>query len=327
MVGLFPDAYLIADQSGLGTLEICYDNVQWLNRRSEPVRADDPFVANYHGHLAFELKGRYREGDEFVDVFGSRFVSPEEYHYLFAAANEEILEDACPLEQIGQRIHANLPPDRAVKIVPDRLTYLASARNRPSRVLAANWGQGAEWRDWFVTGIGVTAMEFDGDPTIADRVRQHLQSLYQSQQSMVYSELLRPGSNNATPGGPDLYALTQEVSNRKAFTRAIVSLFYPSSLLDSDRIRSALEGQGGLLDESVLARFRDGNVAVSTIGERGTVRMEAFRADWARLPESVRRSGSVSNSVAHGLTRLNALYRDFFGLRTGDAPVPAPISP
>jgi hypothetical protein len=98
-------------------------------------------------------------------------------------------------------------------------------------------------------------------------------------------------------------------------------------LLDSDRIRSALEGQGGLLDESVLARFRDGNIAVSTIGERGTVRMEAFRADWARLPESVRRSGSVSNSVAHGLTRLNALYRDFFGLRTGDAPVPAPITP
>lgn len=322
LVGLFPDAYLIADQSRLGRIEICYDNVQWLGRRSEPVREDDPFVANYYGHLAFELKGRYVENGEGTEVFGSQFVSPNEYHYLFAAADEAILEDACPIEQIGKRIHANLSPTRKIRIVPDRLTYLSSARTRPSGVLASNWGQGAEWRDWFVTGIGVTPIEFVDAPSLRDRVNQHLQSLYQAQQSMVYSALLRPGPNSAVPQGIALDALIQEVSNRKALARSAVSLFYPSLLLDSDHIRGALEGQGGLLDQSVLERFRDSNVAVSTIGERGTLRLEAFRADWGRLPENVRRSGAVDNSVAHGLTRLNALYRDFFGLKTGAGTAP-----
>lgn len=322
LVGLFPDPYLIADQSGLGSIQICYDNVQWLNRRSEPVRADDPFVANYYGHLAFELKGRYVESGETVDVFGSRFISPEEYHYLFASVDGDILEDACPLEHVGERIHASLSDSRRFRIVPDRLTYLSSARKRPSGVLAANWGQGAEWRDWFVTGIGVTPIEFDGDPTIADRVNQHVQSLYQAQQAMVYSALLRPGPNGAGPQGVDLAGVAQEVSSRKALIRSLVSLFYPSLLLDSDHIRGALEGQGGLIDESVLARFRDGNVAVSTLGERGTLRLERFRADWSRLPDDVRRTGAVGNSVAHGLTRLNALYRDSFGLEREESPPP-----
>ena len=316
LVGLFPDVYLIADQSGLGSIEICYDNVRWLNRRSQPVRAEDPFVADYYGHLAFGLKGRYVENGSKVDVFGGSFVSPEEYHYLFAAQDEEILDDTCPLEHFGSRIHASLDPERRFRIVPDRLTYLASARNRPSRVLAANWGQGAEWRDWFVTGIGVTPIEVRGDPAITDRVSQHLQSLYQAQQSMVYSALLRPGLDGSPPDVADLHALTQIVNNKKAFISSIVSLFYPLQLLDSDNIRSALAGQGGLLDEEVLARFRDGNVAVSSIGERGMVRLEEFRGDWSRLPEDVRRSGSVGNSVAHALTRLNAIYRAFFGLQS-----------
>ncbi len=315
MIGLFPDAYLIADQSGLGEVQICYDNVEWVNRRSEPVRADDPFVANYFGYLSFELKGRYVENDEVTDVFGSRFISPEEYHYLFAALNDEVLEDACPMERVGNRIHATLDDSGGFRMVPNRLTYLTAARNRPSTVLAANWSQGAEWRDWFVTGIGVSPLEFEGDPTIRDRVNQHLQSLYQSQQAMVYSALLRPNPVDSALT-TDLHSLTRDVTNQKAFVRAIISLFYPSQPLDSDTSRAALEGQNGLLDESVLARLRDGNVAVSTISERATVRLESFRTDWGRLPDPVRRSGSVSNSVAHALTRLNAVYRDFFGLQT-----------
>ncbi len=315
LVGLFPDAYLIADQSGLGEVQICYDNVQWLSRRSEPVRPEDPFVANYYGHLAFELKGRYVQGENAVDVFGSRFVSPEEYHYLFAAQDDAILDDSCPLEHVGKRIHAELDSTRSFHIVPNRLTYLASARNRPSKVLADNWGQGAEWRDWFVTGIGVSAIDYDGDPAIRDRVSQHLRRLYQSQQSMVYTALLNPGMNGAANNGMSLSDLTQEVNNRKAAIRAMVTLLYPSQLLDSDSTRAALAGHAGLLDEDVLVRFRDGNIAVSSISARGTLRLEDFRGQWTRLPENVRRSGSVGNSVAHALTRLNAVYREFFALR------------
>ena len=324
LVGLFPDAYLVADQSGLGRIEICYDNVEWLNRRSEPVRPEDPFVANYYGHLAFELKGRYIEGDESVDVFGSRFVSPEEYHYLFAAQDEEVLADSCPMERVGEKINATLDESRGLRIVPNRLTYLASARSRPSAVLVSNWDQGAEWRDWFVTGIGVTAMEFDGDPLIEDRVSQHLQSLYQAQQAMLYSALLRPVPGDQNSSGLDLYDLTQAVTSRKALIRSIINLFYPSLLLDSDSTRAALEGQAGLLDESILARFQDGNVPVASIGELGTERLQEFRADWGRLPDDVRRNGLVANSVAHALIRLNTIYQEFFGIQAQEPPSRAP---
>ena len=96
LIGQFPDPYLIADQTGLGELEICYDNVQWINRRSDPVRPEDPHVANYYGNLSFDVRGRYREGGEVTDVFGFNFVSPGEYHYLFAPATEEVTEQAVP---------------------------------------------------------------------------------------------------------------------------------------------------------------------------------------------------------------------------------------
>ena len=93
LIGKFPAQYLVADQSGLGEVEICYDNVQWVSRRSERVREDDPHVANYYGRLSFDVIGRFREGDEALDVFGFNFISPEEYHYLFAAQDEEVLAD------------------------------------------------------------------------------------------------------------------------------------------------------------------------------------------------------------------------------------------
>lgn len=320
LVGMFPDPYLIADQTGMGQIEICYDNVEWLNRRQELLREEDSFVADYYGHLGFELHGRYVEKGEATSVFGARFVSPDEYHYLFAARDDEVLEDNCPIERIGTKISATLSKDRTLPIVPNRLTYLTSLRSRPSRVFAANWSQGEEWRDWFVTGIGVTSIDHDGDPTIGDRVGQHLQALYQSQQAALYSALLSPPGTDA--GQSNLYELANAVSNRKALMRSIVSLFYPSQQLDSDAVRMALEGQSGLLDRAVLQRFRDANVPISSISDVGTLRLETFLGHWNKLPESVRRTGSVANSVAHALTRLNTLYREYFAVPTPPAPRP-----
>jgi hypothetical protein len=151
LIGLFPDHYLIADQTGLGDIEICYDNMQWVQRRAEPVRADDPHVANFFGRLSFNLIGRYVEGENTSTVFGSNFISPDEYHYLFAPASDEVLDDSCPTEWVGSKIVTPLNNDVGFRVVPDRLTYMASARNQPSRIINLNWSRGSEWRDWFVT--------------------------------------------------------------------------------------------------------------------------------------------------------------------------------
>lgn len=313
LIGLFPEPYLIADQTGLGNIEICYQNMEWVNRRAVPVRPEDPHVANYYGHLSFELVGRYLESGSARDIFGSTIVSPDEYHYLFAAATDEVREDNCPVEWIGSRIVTTLDDSDNFRVVPNRLTYLASARKKPSEVIEANWSKGAEWRDWFVTGLGVTQHKYPVDQTIAGRVNQHLQTLYQAQQSMIYAALLRPQPRGTSGDAMEsLLDLQEELTARKALVRAYLNLFYPDSMMDSDDIRSALEGYGSLLDTATLMRFRESNTAVSSINEAGIRRIEQFQADWNRQPESVRRSGSIAGSVAHAIIRLNALYLEFF---------------
>ncbi len=314
LIGLFPDPYLIADETGLGSIEICYDNMQWVDRRSVPVRPDDPHVANYFGRLSFDVIGRYRENESVIDVFGSNFISPDEYHYLFAAATEEVLEDSCPTEWVGTKIVTTLSNSNAALVVPDRLTYLASIRSRPSEIVNSNWGRGSEWRDWFVTGLGVTPHEYAADETIYGRVNQHLQTLYQAEQSVIYAALLRPQVRGGGNSDLQLQDLQEELTARKALLRSYIHLFYPGLMIDSDKIRGSLEGYGALLDTAVLRRFREGNVAVASINELGLSRLEQFQSDWNQLPDSMRRTGSIGSSVAHAIIRLNALYYDFFVL-------------
>lgn len=315
LIGLFPDTYLIADQTGLGSVEICYKNMEWVDRRAVPVRPEDNSVANYFGRLSFELVGRYQENGVVSEVFGSTLVSPDEYHYLFAAATDEVLDDNCPVEWVGSRVVTTLKSNAAFRVVPDRLTYLASAREKPSEVIEANWSRGAEWRDWFVTGLGVTPHDYPADETISGRVNQHLRRLYQAEQSMIYNALLRSQSRGT--GGEameSLLNLQEELTARKALVRAYLNLFYPDAVMDSDAIRGALEGYGSLLDTDTLMRFRESNVAVSSINEAGISRIERFQADWNRQPETVRRSGSIAVGVAHAIIRLNAVYYQFFVL-------------
>ncbi len=314
LIGLFPDQYLIADQTGLGKIEICYDNMSWVQRRSELIRPDDPNVANYFGRLSFDLIGRYVEDGVVSKVFGSNFISPEEYLYLFAAARDEVLDDSCPTELIGSKIVTGLRGDNSFRVVPDRLTYLTSARSQPSQIIASNWSSGAEWRDWFVTGLGVTPFEYRQDETITVRVNQHLKSLYQEEQAILYSTLLSRPSRNSSKSEVSLYKQMTEVDTSKKLVRFYMSLFYPDLLMDSDEIRGFLEGSGALVDGPMLRRFKEGNVPVESINDIAVARLTEFNARWIRLLKPVRRSGSVALNVAHSITRLNALYQEFFAL-------------
>jgi hypothetical protein len=312
LIGLFPDHYLIADQTGLGNIEICYDNMQWVERRAEPVRADDPHVANYFGRLSFDLIGRYVEQENTSNVFGSNFISPDEYHYMFAAASDDVLEDSCPTEWIGSKIVTGLSNESGFRVVPDRLTYLASARSQPSQIINLNWNRGAEWRDWFVTGLGITKFEFETDETIQDRINQHLQALYQAEQATLYQALLRRPTRGGTDDAISLIEEMNAVNTTKALVRTQMNLFYPDFLLDSDEIRGSLEGTSGLIDGPILRRFRDTDVAIESINEAGTSRVVVFRSRWRSQSETVRRSGSAAISVAHAIARLNTIYREFF---------------
>lgn len=327
LIGLFPDEYLVADQTGMGSIEICYQNMEWVERRSELVRPDDNNVANYFGRLGFDLLGRYVENGQSSDIFGFRFTSPKEYHYLFAQTSTEILQDSCPVEWVGSRIVTPLRENH-VGIVPDRLTYLAASRNMPSRLLQHNWDQGAEWRDWFVTGLGVEPLSIEPPADIMPRLNQHLQSLYQAEQAEVYQRVLLPNAINADGDDVSLFDEMSQVSTDKALMRMQLMLFYPGSLFNSDAVRMAISGNAGLLDGRVLRRFREDDVALLTVNRIARERLDDFRQAWLQQTETVRQQGSVSPSLAYAMTRMNILYRQFILSRqeplpdTGVTPIP-----
>lgn len=311
LIGLFPDEYLVAEQTGLGQIEICYRNMEWVERRSELVRADDENVANYFGRLGFDLVGQYVENDQSSEVFGFRFTSPDEYHYLFAQASEEVLDDSCPVEWVGSRVVTPLRENRG-GIVPDRLTYLAASRNLPSRLLQSNWDQGAEWRDWFVTGIGVSPLELPPAEDITTRLGQHLQSLYQAEQAEIYQRLLIPNARNSEGDDVSLFSEMSQVSINKALIRMQMLLFYPESLLNSDSIRTAIAGDKGLLDVRILRRFREDDIALTSVNGIARERLLKLRQAWSQQTETVRQQGSIPTSLMHAMTRTNIIYRQFF---------------
>jgi hypothetical protein len=312
LIGKFPAQYLVADQSGLGAVEICYDNVQWVSRRSERVREDDPHVANYFGRLSFDLIGRFREGDEAVEVFGFNFISPDEYHYLFGANTGEVLDDFCPVEWVGSKIVTPLGNERIVRVVPDRLTYLASARTRPSELFANNWDRNQQWRDSIVAGQGARPHEYESDSAISERVERHLQGLYKAEQAVLYSALFTPAPRTWRRRAASLNDMLAVLDARKAVLSSYINVLYPQFMVDSDHVRASLEGHDALLDESVLRRFRQEGVATSSLHETGLARMEDLNAWWNQQPDTMRRTGNVASSMAHAMARLAELYHDFF---------------
>ena len=177
-----------------------------------------------------------------------------------------------------------------------------------------NWDRNEEWRDKFITGLDINFFEFEPDGTLGDRVSQHLQSLYQAEQSALYNALLSPPIRGRRNEAAALFGLLEDLSSRKALVRTFTNLFYPQTLIDSDEIRASLIGNSSLLDRALLRRFRASNVAVSRIHETGLARLERMQVEWSRQPEAVRRTGSMATSVAHALVRLDALYSDFFVL-------------
>jgi len=311
LIGLFPDEFLVSEQTGMGRIEICYRNMEWVQRRSELVRADDENVANYFGHLGFDIVGRYEENEQVNDIFGFRFTGPEEHQYLFARASEEVLDDSCPVEWVGSQIVTPLRINRG-GIVPDRLTYLAAARKLPSRLLQNNWDRGAEWRDWFVTGIGVEPLKMPAAPDIVTRLNQHLQGLYQAEQTGVYQRVLSPNARNSKGEDVSLYDEMSEVSIAKALLRTQMMLFYPESLRNSDSIRMAIVGDAGLLERRTLRRFREDNVPLISVNRIARDRLYEFREVWSKQPATVRRQASLPSSLIYAMTRINILYRQFF---------------
>lgn len=253
LLGLFPASYLAADQVGLGTLTLCYDNIQWVERRSELPRPAEKRMASFLGKLAFELYGKF--DDEII--FARRLVSQTEYEYLFGENSPEVLNNACPRDLIGTKVESELPK-RGINLVPRRLSYMTADRTHPSRVFAENWEQGEEWKDWFVTGRGVEAL-FDSDgSSIEGLVFSELQQLKRQLDQTLVSAML--GSPDDLSGAEaELAAAVTQLDLVKLKLQALTGILATNSVVYKDEFRAILRGDQGLLDRGrILSLNVDG---------------------------------------------------------------------
>jgi len=323
LLGGFPNAFLLADQLRIGQLDLCYENVRWVDRQARPTRSQDPRVANYEGHLSFDLIGTFERSGESEVVFRQRLRAAEATPYLFASSDPEVLEMSCPDALAGQPIPSRLPDDH-LGLVPDRLTYFVSQPTTAEAELLANWDRGAEWRDWFVTGDRVERLENSDGLLLAGEVEAELDRLSRQLEREISGRLLSRLSL-ADPSPDPLSSAMATVAENTALLRRILEIHYPRVIRHDQGIRSSLTGESGLLNRDRVRQLTDSASRLSEAAALGRARLEAFRMRWLALPIELREFGQVSPELdfaAERLTELRQLSRSWLGASAESLPDP-----
>ena len=306
LLGLFPNAFLLADQVGMGDLQLCYDRVHWVDREMEPVRRRSGRVANYYGRLSFDLVGTFGTEEDTRTVFRYRLTDGETRHYLFAAADESILEEDCPIERVGRSVASNLPKGHP-GLVPNRLTYFTSAPTTPEEELIANWSEGAEWRDWFVTGRRVDQVESAKPAAMEVAVQAELADLVTRRERQLAAPLINPPRS----GDEDPLVLAMSrVADTAALLRRVLELHYPRLIRQHAPIRAMLAGEAGLITRDRVRLMRDQGFGASQMPGLGLERAGRLSDVWTGLPESLREQGQRAPEIDYSLERLARLQRE-----------------
>ena len=138
----------------------------------------------------------------------------------------------------------------------------------------------------------------------------------------MYGALTSPGE-----GPEELFEELSQVSTSKMLLRTQMMLFFPHILIHSDGLREAVAGQGGLLDRRMVIGARQQDLPVDLLMAGANERTDSFREAWRSLPETVRRRGSIADSVAHAMIRLNAIHDQYFAVPPQAPPRSVPPLP
>ena len=265
LLGQFPNAFLLADQVGMGELGLCYDQVRWVERSMEPARRRASGVANYRGRLSFDLVGTFRRQDRDQTVFRYRLTDAETRHYLFAAADEALLARDCPVDQVGKAVASRLSDDQP-GLVPNRLTYFTSTPTTPEAELLANWDSGAEWRDWFVTGRRVARIESADPADMELAVQAELADIVGRRERQLVAPLINPP--RAGDEDPLVTAMAR-AADSAALLRRVLELHYPRIIRQHAPVRALLTGEQGLITRDRVRLLRDGGTAAGRMPATG----------------------------------------------------------
>lgn len=276
----FPSHYRVADQVGLGSLDLCYGDVSWVERRSEPVRAGGGVMANFHGRLSFRVRGRYAAGGEVRDVFVLRVVTEREYPYLFGPDRPEVLADPCPQEFQGRQSAGELPSERGW-LVPRRLTFLSGERTAPSRLFTENWTRGEKWLER-LAGDGAE-MEKGPPPAgeLRERLAARLATLRERSSAYLYEHLLAPMPSDP-PGSPAerLTSTALELSAMRRSLDAAARLLVPRSAMLSVALRGSLYGDNAMVGPVQIREWRDAGRDPRELPGHARQRLESSAGAW-----------------------------------------------
>lgn len=302
----FPAPYRVAHQSGLGSLSLCYSEVSWVNRRARPVEAGGEIMANYQGHLAFRLRGRFHVGGESHDVFVSRMETESPHTYLFAPDRPAVLADPCPQEYQGQMAVGELPETRGW-LVPRRLTFLSGERRSPTRLFIENWSAGEAWRDRLARGEGVVVEKAGSGDDVAGSVREHLERLRDQQRTHLFERLLAPmAADGESEAARELTATTRELAAMRRALDASVRVLMPRTAMQDPRRRRVLYGDARLVGPAEIRAWRDQGRDPMDLPDHARNRIDQAVKAW-RLPSA---SAELPPFVGHALIDLLAARRN-----------------
>ena len=291
LFGLFPNHLLMADQLKLGKLKLCYDNVGWENKRSASTHLDNDSVANYFGNFSFSIKGFY---DEEL-VFERKLISKSEYHYLFAANNEEVLSTYCPLSIVGSKISTTLKQG-TYGLVPNRLTFLTASRSNESKIIFSNWSEGEEWKDQ-ITNENATIVTENKLEGLIENSQQAYQQKAKELQDLIYQTLL-----NRNPNPTEVQtSLTDAFANMHRMTRVFSHMLYilkEDDLFTNDELHGMVFGMDKIPNINQLGEYYQNQLNINQLIESVDENMKNNQIKWNKF----------SSNWSHAYLK-NILYR------------------
>ncbi|GJM06098.1 MAG: hypothetical protein DHS20C09_20940 [marine bacterium B5-7] len=243
LLNLFPNHLKLAQQFGLGELEICYDQVQWQQRKTIATHLDNNKIANFEGQLSIQLNGRFQN----ETVFTKTLLSEQRHVYLFGENSPETLELDCPLPIIGKQINTTL--DRGTfGLLPNRLTFLTAQKVDINAVIRNNWQQ---WQSQINTDNNQFNYYDEMNEiktTLNDAFLQHVNTL----QQQIYRKLIANNFSRANDSALSNAAF-EFLTHRKLLAHMAMAL-YPQLYANNESVQAALNGTNRLVD---LRYFRN----------------------------------------------------------------------
>ncbi len=269
LMNLFPNHLKLATQFGLGEINICYDRVEWNNRKTVPTHLDNNKISNFEGELSIQLNGLF----ENTIVFSKQLISNQRHIYLFGENNQETLDMNCPLSIIGKQINTSL--DRGTfGLLPNRLTFLTAQKVDINSVMKNNWASWLSNMQSEESGISYLD-EMNGIKTkLNDAFLKHVNQL----QQQIYRKL---NSNNPSRiNDSALSKATFEYLNQRKLLSYLVTGLFPNAFQSNQPIRSALTGNIRMVDAAFFKKSFENQTNVIDMMDQGNQLFEQHNTIW-----------------------------------------------